>query len=78
MTSRRRDCPSHPVQAFRVDPGWYARHWLEDTPPRPPGLAARLLARAIAGVGTALRSLHRLGTHRVVHAGRREARLALR
>ena len=33
MTNRR---PSHPVQAFRVDPGWYAAYWLEEAPARPP------------------------------------------
>lgn len=53
MTNRR---PSHPVQAFRVDPGWYAAYWLEEAPARPPGLGARGFA-SVARAAGALRRL---------------------
>jgi hypothetical protein len=60
MTLRRSDRQSHPMQAFRVDPGWYAEHWLEETPARPPGLPVRLLVGAMAFAAMALRNLRHL------------------
>ena len=56
MASRPSDGPRHPVQAFRVDPGWYARHWLEPEPARPPGPADRILAKAWTALRVALQS----------------------
>lgn len=60
MTSRRSDRRSHPVHAFRVDPDWYAEHWLEETPARRPGLPVRLLVRAMGVAAMALRNLRLL------------------
>ncbi|MGG5821989.1 hypothetical protein [Falsiroseomonas sp. HW251] len=59
MTSRS-NRPRHPMQAFQVDPGWYAEHWLEEAPPRPAGWSVATLARALAAAGRVMRGARRL------------------
>jgi len=38
------------VTALQVDPSWYERYWLEERPPRPPGVLSRLVSMAVGAV----------------------------
>jgi hypothetical protein len=67
-----------PIQAFRVDPGWYADYWLAERPARPPGLWARLCALAVAAVPPLQQAWRSGAGRRVERAILGEARPGLR